>query len=249
MSRRRLRDDLHDAFEDLSEPAHPSLAGRVRDSIAHTPPPASRVPSLAVVVAVLVSLTVVAGLLVAGHRGVVPAGTPASQAPPTPGRVATPAPSTAATAPAPVPTEAPVATLPGFSCASQAGGGAGSAGLTGVRAGQQSGYDRFVIQFDGPVPRYQVSPQSSPTFTTDPRGSAVTLTGTAGLRVTVSGVANWTALDGPTDLQTGGPALSEARQVGAFEGVVTWGLGLAHAGCFRAYTLTGPYRLVVDVQD
>lgn len=75
----------------------------------------------------------------------------------------------------------------------------------------------------------------------------MTLAGTAGLRVTVSGVANWTALGGPTDLQTGGQILSEARQVGDFEGVVTWGLGLAHASCFRAFTLTGPNRLVVDV--
>ena len=29
---------------------------------------------------------------------------------------------------------------------------------------------------------------------------------------------------------------------------VTWGLGVAHPSCFRAFTLSGPSRLVVDVQ-
>jgi len=250
----RLRDELRDVFETLSEPAHPSLASRVRDAIEHGATPAQRTPRLAVAVAVLAAVTVIAGLLLAGHRSAIPMGTPAgpatvatSAAPPTTPS-ATPAPSVAATAPAPA-TASPGSALPGFSCAAQSGGDAGPAGLTGVRASPQSGFDRFVIQFDGPVPRYQVTPQPSATFTTDPAASSVTLAGTAGLRVTVSGVANWAALGGPTDLRPGGSALLESRQVGAFEGVVTWGLGLARASCFHAYTLTGPDRLVIDVQD
>jgi hypothetical protein len=249
--KRGLRDELHDVFETLSEPAHPALASRVREAIEHGRP-ASRTPRLAVAVAVLASVTVIAGLLLAGHRGALPAGTPAGRptaapsATPLPGAVATPAPSAAATGPAPTPA-VPGAAPSGFSCAAQSGGGAGAASLTGVRAGQQSGLDRFVIQFNGPVPHYQVTPQASAVFTTDPEGSRVTLAGTAGLRVTVSGVANWSALSGPTDLRPGGPAMREARQVGDFEGVVTWGLGLAHQSCFRAYALKGPDRLVVDV--
>jgi hypothetical protein len=257
---RRLRDELHDVFETLSEPAHPSLAGRVREAIEHGPPRASRTPRLAVAVAVLATLTVVAGLLLAGHRGAIPPGTPAGQATAvpratpapataTPAPVPTRRPSPAATAPAPAPPgSGPAAALPAFSCAVQSGGGGGTAGLTAVRASPQGGFDRFVIQFDGPVPRYQVTPQASATFTSDPQGSPVTLAGTAGLRVTVTGVSNWASLSGPTDLKPGGPALEEARQVGDFEGVVTWGLGLAHVTCFRAYTLRGPDRLVIDVQ-
>jgi hypothetical protein len=196
-------------------------------------------------VAVLAAVTVIAGLLSSGHHSAIPIGTPAGPA--TVATSATPAPSAAATARLPA-TGSPGAALPGFSCAAQSGGGAGPAGPTGVRASPQSGFDRFVIQFDGPVPRFQVTPQPSATFTTDPSGSSLTLAGTAGLRVTVSGVANSVAPGGPTDLRPGGSALRESRQVGAFEGVVTWGLGLARASCFRAHTLTGPDRLVIDVQ-
>jgi hypothetical protein len=251
---RGLRDELRDLFETLSEPAHPSLASRVREAIERGPAPAPRTPRLAVAVAALTAVIVVAGLLLAGHRGALPSGTPAgpaapvSSATPPPTGVATPVPSVATTAQAPA-TGSPGAALPGFSCAAQSGGVAGPAGITGIRAAPQNGFDRFVIQFDGPVPHYQVTPQPSVTFTTDPRGSSVTLAGTAGLRVTVSGVTNWSTLGGPTDLRLGGSALRESRQVGAFEGVVTWGLGLAHAGCFRTYTLTGPDRLVIDIQD
>ncbi len=107
-----------------------------------------------------------------------------------------------------------------------------------------------MIQFSGPVPRYQVSPQASAAFTQDPRGAQVTLAGTAGLRITVSGVTHWQSLPGPADLQpSGARVLREARQVGDFEGTVTWGLGLSQGACFRAYTLSGPDRLVIDIQN
>jgi hypothetical protein len=253
MSQRRLRDDLRDVFDSLSEPAHPALASRIRREIeerAATPRPT---PRFAVAVAALVAGLVVAGLLLAGHGIVRPPGTPAGRATstpapaPSPSAVTSPTPIASAQA-TPTPASTPAAVLPGFSCAAQSGG-AGTAGLTGVRAAAQTGFDRFVIQFDGPVPPYQVVPQSSATFTTDPQGSPAPLAGTAGLRVTVDGVGNWTSLGGPTDLRPAGtPELQEARQLGAFEGVVTWGLGLARPACFRAYTLTGPNRLVVDVQ-
>jgi hypothetical protein len=249
MSPRRLRDDLRDLFDELSEPAHPALAGRIHRDIVQRPSLAPRAPRLAVAVAALVSLAIVAGLLVAGRHAIAPRSTPAGQttASPAPTAAATPLPSPGSSSTAPAATAPPAAVLPGFSCASQTGGG-GTSALTGVRAGIQAELDRFVIQFDGPIPPYQVVPQASSTFTGDPKGAA-TLGGTAGLRVTVSRVSNWTSLAGPTDLRPS-PAsvLEEARQVGAFEGVVTWGLGLSHPACFRAYTLTGPNRLVIDIQ-
>jgi hypothetical protein len=238
MSQRRLRDELRDVFDSLSEPAHPALASRIRREIDERRAAPRPVPRLAVAAAVLVAGAVVASLLLAGHAFVRPPATPA-------GTVPSPTPIAQAT---PTPASTRAAVLPGFSCAAQSGG-AGTAGLTGVRAAAQTGYDRFVIQFAGPVAPYQVVPQASATFTTDPRGSPAPLAGTAGLKVTVSGVSNWTSLPGPTDVRpTGTQELVEARQVGAFEGVVTWGLGLARPACFRAYTLTGPNRLVIDVQ-
>jgi hypothetical protein len=55
---------------------------------------------------------------------------------------------------------------------------------------------------------------------------------------------------GPSDLKpTGTATLREARDIGDFEGVVSWGLGLSKPACFRAFTLSGPSRLVVDVQS
>jgi len=41
--------------------------------------------------------------------------------------------------------------------------------------------------------------------------------------------------------------LKEVRLAGDFEGVVTYGIGLAARGDFRVFTLTGPDRLVVDL--
>ena len=106
-----------------------------------------------------------------------------------------------------------------------------------------------MIQFDGPVPAYDVVPQSSAMFHLDPSGQRVTLAGSAGLAVAVQGARSAGSYTGSTDQKPAGTAvLKEARQTGDFEGVVHWGLGLSHASCFRAFTLTGPSRLVVDVQ-
>ena len=42
----------------------------------------------------------------------------------------------------------PSFTLPGFACADSGGGKTGVAGVTDVRVGQQTDYDRFVLQLD-----------------------------------------------------------------------------------------------------
>jgi hypothetical protein len=121
--------------------------------------------------------------------------------------------------------------------------------VTAVRASAQNGYDRFVIQVDGPIGQYAVQPQASATFARDPSGQRVTLEGSAGLRVTLQGAVSAGSYTGPTDLKPSGTAvLQEAQQIGDFEGVVSWGLGLSHSACFRAFTLANPSRLVIDVE-
>ncbi len=265
MSRRPLRDDLRDLFEVVSEPAHPALAARIRDEIGSRPAPVPRVPRLAAAIAVVVSVAVVAGLVLAGRQGMLPAPAPASTgqpaASPVPSELptATPAPSPGSQAtpsaspipPAASPAPSQPAALPGFTCATQAGGAGGAAvtAVTAVRAGAQTGYDRFVIELNGPVPRYEVRPQDGATFTEDASGRQVVLDGSSGLLVRLWGTSSFGTYSGPTDLKPAGTAtLREARQVGDFEGVVSWGLGLSHASCFRVLTLTGPARLVVDIQ-
>jgi len=262
MQRRPFRDELRDAFEAMSEPAHPALASRIHEEIWSRPAPGARIPRLAAVLAVLVAVIVVVGLVLIGRHAIPGTTVPAGQgAPPSGAVTAQPTPPvgspasgtspSGATSPAP----SAAANLPGFSCAAQSGGTAPAAGgtgpvpVTGVRTGAQSGFDRFVIEFNGSVPQYEVKPQTSARFVQDPSGLSATLDGLAGLRVTVHNAQSHGSYSGATDQRPALNELREARQLGDFEGVVTWGLGLTKTSCFRAYVLTGPSRLVIDVQQ
>jgi hypothetical protein len=261
MSGRRLRDELREVFDSVSEPAHPALSARIREQIAAGTAPTTRAPRLAVAVALLTAAIVVGSLLfVSRHpisRQATPAGQPTVTASPAPsvepGATPVPvAPAPGASPPSqPLPTTTPAGGLPAFRCAAQSGGAStGMTAVTTARAGAQSGYDRFVLEFDGPVPRYDVTPQGSATFVQDATGAPVALSGSAGLLVKVQSAQAHDRFTGSTDLRPGGAGvLREARQVGDFEGVVTWGLGLSKAACFRTFTLTAPNRLIVDVQS
>ena len=248
MSRRSLRDELRDVFDDLSEPAHPALSARIRHQLESTGP-APRVPRLAVAMAWGAAALVIVSLVLVGRHAVTSQPHSASTPPPAP--VASSAPSPPLS---PGPTASPAPTPSGFSCAAQTGGGPANpvppVSVTAVRAAAQSGFERFVIELNGAVPRFDVKPQANATFVQDPSGQNVTLSGTAGLVVTLHGAQSHGTYSGATDLHPGGTSvIKEARQLGDFEGVVTWGLGLSHASCFHAYTLTGPSRLIVDVQS
>ncbi len=262
---RSLREELRELFDEVSDPAHPALAARIRAEIAGRDAQSSGSSRLAVAVAAVVAIAVVAGLVVAGRHALQPGTSPASRAHPTPAvsaPVGTPAPAASSSSNAATPAPAgggtpPAATtplpagaaLPAFQCAAQTGGGSTGGTVTAVRAGAQSGYDRFVIELSGGVGQYEVRPQASATFTQDPSGAPVTLAGSAGLTVTLHGTSSHGTYSGPTDLNPAGTAtVREARQLGDFEGVVTWGLGVSHPACFRAFTLGGPSRLVVDVR-
>jgi len=173
-----------------------------------------------------------------------PAARPTATAAATP--AATPVPTATPTAtptPAPTPT-APVATLPGFSCSTQTGGG-GQATMSTARVGAQSGYDRFVIQFEGPVPQFEVTLQDSASFAQN--GGPVTLQGAAGLQVVLHDATGGGVYSGPSDVKVGFPEIQEARLLSDAQGVVQWGVGIAHTACFHAWILPSPSRLVVDI--
>jgi hypothetical protein len=120
--------------------------------------------------------------------------------------------------------------------------------ITDVRTGQHDGYDRFVIEFSGPVPGYKVERMASSSQTEDASGRTVQLAGAASLRVATNPAQAYGTYSGSTDLTPGYGVLKEARQMGDFEGVNSWGLGLGRPNCFRAFTLTSPSRLVIDIQ-
>jgi hypothetical protein len=167
-----------------------------------------------------------------------PSARPTATAAPTPTPVPTGTPT-----PAPTPT-APVATLPGYSCSAQSGGG-GQSTMSTARLGAQSGYDRFVIQFVGPVPQFEVTLQDSASFAQS--GGSVTLQGGAGLQVVLHDATGAGSYSGPSDVKVGYPEIQEARLLSDAQGVVQWGIGISHTACFHAWVLPSPSRLVVDV--
>lgn len=252
-----MRDEVRRAFDDLTGAPHPALRSALRTrleaGVLRAPSPVWRLAVLGATVAVL-ALAVLGGhnlLSRGGGTGVPqPAGPTAA-----PSAATSPSPE-ASPVPTPSPTESS-SPLPAFACASVSAGDATSrADVTGVRVGTASGYDRydrFVIEFDGPVPAFTVSSQDSSAFMQDATGAMLQLQGSSGVKVVVRG-ASGTDLSGkqtfagPTDLKPGGPVLKEARQTGDFERVFSWGLGLSQPACLRVLTLTGPDRLVVDIE-
>jgi hypothetical protein len=138
--------------------------------------------------------------------------------------------------------------LPAFQCNDQSGGGSARSNVVAIRVGSTAGYDRFVVEFAGDVPGFKVVQGSGPNVTEDASGRTVTLRGASSLRVVLNPSSAYGSYSGPSDFTPAYPVLREARQIGDFEAVNTWGLGLSKPACFRTFTLTSPSRLVVDVQ-
>jgi hypothetical protein len=255
-----MRDEIRRAFEESTQAPHPGLAAAIRARTKGRTTAARaadrRVPMsllLAGAAAVLVVLFGAGLYLVPGGRGgtLQPAGgshtppiaTASPSATPSPAPTASPSPAAASPSPSGATSE-----LGPFSCATVSGGGTAGVAMTDVRVGTQAGYDRFVINYDGPVPTFRVTLQPTTTFTQDASGRPLTLQGSRGILVRVEHGSGGAGYQGPRDLKPNYPALKEAQLVGDFEGVTQWGLGIAANSCFRVLTLTGPDRLVIDVQ-
>jgi hypothetical protein len=163
-----------------------------------------------------------------------------------------PSPAPVASAPRiaqpPVTPPAPPGTnLPAFACANASGGKTGVANAVTARVAEQTGYDRFVLQFDSTVPSYTIKRQASPTFSSGASGQTITLSGTSGVLVDVQSATGANTFTGPTDFSHGEfLVLKEARQTQDFEGHLSWGLGLGKPACLRSFTLSDPARLVID---
>jgi hypothetical protein len=189
---------------------------------------------------------------VAGLIGLVGCG---STAAPSPGGAQSPAPATttpSATSPAPstangMPTVAP-SVQPGgpAQVCSQAG-----SYLTAVRTGEYNRYDRVVFQFSGTLPGYTVERVQA--VSSDPRGTPIPLAGQSYLRVVFHGTSAvcpqplHQTYTGPTVLTPNYPELLTVSAAGDFEGVLSFGIGLAAQGGNHVSTLTSPSRLVIDV--
>ncbi len=139
--------------------------------------------------------------------------------------------------------------LPAFTCADKSGGATSAAGtVSDVRVAHHSGYDRLVFGFAtaNAMPQYQINRQANAHFVRDPSGQPVTLSGSAGIRVVVR---NADIVSGaPSDLKPNLAKIREVAQIGNFERVVSYGVGLSTPACIRVLELSGPTRLVIDVQ-
>ena len=238
-----FRRDLNNAFDRISGSPSSDLAGRVRNALVDAPE--RRGPAwLAGVAAVAIAALVVGALFVVGplrgHTPTVPGGVGSS-----------PSPSASATPPA-TPSPSPSPTQSVYVCGTvttlQGSQPPQTAFIDAVRGGTHTGYDRITIEFSNGQPiSVEVKPQDNATFTQGASGQTVQLQGSAGLLITIHGADGHTQFSGSTDFHVGGGIL-EARRVQDFEGVVQWALGLSGPACYHAFWLTGPNRLVIDVQ-
>jgi hypothetical protein len=122
--------------------------------------------------------------------------------------------------------------------------------LLHVRTGEHEGYDRITFEFEGDVPGYLVE-YVQPPITQDPSDQPVEIAGNAFLKIRLES-ASAHEDGGPqsvdfVELTPGMPSLLEAEQIGDFEGVVNWVLGLSEEVNFRVGVLDSPNRIYVDV--
>lgn len=122
--------------------------------------------------------------------------------------------------------------------------------LTSARTGRHSDYDRVVFEFSGRLPGFSVTRVKA--VYQDPKGSQVPLAGQSYLRVIFHGTSTvcpprQKTYTGPSVLTPYYPELLTVAAAGDFEGVLSFGVGLAAYGAYHVFTLAGPSRLVVDV--
>ena len=247
MSNENFRRELGQVFDDVTGAPSAALSDRVRSSLADVPE--QRGPFWIAGVAAAVIAAVVIGVLFVANPLNRPANTigPGIGSSPTPS--ASPSPS-----PIPTPSATPDPSLPPFVCASSAPINSAQAPTTAfiddLRTGTHTGYDRLTVQFQNGQPAsIELRPQSGTTFTNSPRGDQVTLMGKNGILVVIRGADLHTSYSGPSDVKTGYATLVEVQRVEDFEGVVQLALGVSGATCYRAFILTNPARLVIDVQS
>lgn len=246
MGNENFRGDLNRVFDQVSGSPSSGLSDRVRSAVASAPEARGPYWIAAVAAAVIAALIV----------GVLWVNSPLKRSTSPVGGVPSPSASPAAS-PNPAPT--PSAQLPAFACVQQdlvfkqtdpPQPTPPVAFITALRTGTHGSYDRVTVEFANGVPHdVQISaPGSSTTFTMSPSGQTVTLKGDHGIVVVIRGADLHTSYAGSIDIVTGYATLAEIRRVEDFEGVVQLGLGVSGTGCYRAFWLTNPDRLVIDVQ-
>lgn len=126
-----------------------------------------------------------------------------------------------------------------------------TATLVSIRAAHHNEspqYDRVVFEFNNFIPLLRIEYVKQ--LLGDGSGSPIRITGAAILQVRFAAAQAHNdrgQATAPTRIATRLPFLKEVVSAGDFEGVVTYGLGLARKAEARFLTLASPYRVVIDV--
>jgi hypothetical protein len=120
--------------------------------------------------------------------------------------------------------------------------------VTDVRVGTHAGYDRIVVEFAGTgTPGFDLSP-AVPPLVADASGLPLTVAGTSFLKllfVSATAAGSWS---GPSTFSPDYPKLHSLVAGGDFEGHFTWYVGLNGPACYHVSELSGPTRIVIDLQ-
>ncbi len=128
-----------------------------------------------------------------------------------------------------------------------------------VRVGNDGTFDRVVFEFSGDVSpgATLVGPVvNDGSLTTDPAGQPVTISGKQLVTVRMSpAIATYAASNPPGPLYSGPTTITptstanivQLTQIGDFESVLQWTIGMKAATAVTVKVLTDPVRVVVDV--
>ena len=126
--------------------------------------------------------------------------------------------------------------------------------IADVRLGAHSGYDRIVFEFvDDGTPELQLD-GAQPPFVQNPSGLPLEVDGSPVYSVVLIGATlhdmetGEEPYQGSTDFTPGYDQIAQFVESGDFEAVNSWYLGTNGSSCLRAFTLTAPSRLVIDIQ-
>jgi hypothetical protein len=141
------------------------------------------------------------------------------------------------------------AALPAFTTSPKTAPARGDAAeLFGVRVGCHETFDRFVLEARFATPGYVA--RYVRRIVADPSGRPIPLLGSKRIRIALNlaaGHDNHGANLLAGVLTPRCPNLLQVKKAGDFEGTVSFGLGLRTMTGFRAFRLTNPTRVVIDV--
>ena len=156
----------------------------------------------------------------------------------------------ATVAPSAAPSASPTASAKSFRCGEIDGGDSAPGSLVRVAIAHHPGYDRIVFEFAdaSKIPTYRIVPQDSAHFVRDPSGLPVNLRGSAGLRIVFQNATGQGTWNGTVGGQGSTAVVTDVSQLGDFERVLSFGVGLTQSSCLSVSRLDNPARLVIDVQ-